>query len=171
MRLDKWLRDARGGSRGGGGFRSLARAQIALFACPPWSGVIILSPTAIGDDTWACGALSAAAVRLRTPVHFLPSDDTRFPFVWSAYFPGGYGLSPSVVVRSECDKDAVSSLSISGMATLTTNRWVFSPSFKTPPTVTARKMTPAMHRLPPDGTHRPYGHPGSKPDLSEGVGR
>ena len=95
---DEWLRDARGGQGGRG----------LLFACPPWSGVIFLSPTANGDDTWACGALSAAAVRLRTPVQFLPSDDTRSPFVWNAYFSGGYGLSPSVVVRLECGKDSVS---------------------------------------------------------------
>jgi hypothetical protein len=89
----------RKGGAGGKGF---------IVRVSPWSGVIILSPTANGDDTWACGALSEAAVRLRTPVQFLPSDDTRSPFVWNAYFPGGYGLSPSVVVRLECDKDAVS---------------------------------------------------------------
>ena len=89
----------RKGGAGGKGF---------FVRVPPLVRGQFLSPTANGDDTWACGALSVAAVRLRTPVQFLPSDDTRSPFVWNAYFSGGYGLFPSIVVRLECDKDAVS---------------------------------------------------------------
>jgi hypothetical protein len=155
------------GYRCKGGFCSLVPAHIALFECPPGKGSFCLQPTM--DDTGACGALSAAAVRLHIPIP--PSDDTRPPFVWSASIPGGYFRSPPLVVRLtivtkthslvlvECHP----SLRIAGCSLLLSKAHdVLRP---TPPVVTARKMTPAVPPLPPDG----YRHPGLKADLSDGV--
>jgi hypothetical protein len=109
------------------------------------------------DDAGARGALSAAAVGLRTPGP--PSDDVHPPFVLSAPFP--WRLWPIPVSSrpvDEREKDAVSNITwwdgISHYKSLVSlllsqAHDALSP---TPPRATARKIIPAVPPLPPEHT-------------------